>query len=269
MGKSTLLGQIARSTEADINVVVLIGERGREVREFIERDLGPDGLARSVVVVATGDDPAVLRLRAAYLGTAIAEYFRETGRDVLLVMDSITRFALAQREIGLAAGEPPATRGYPPSVFSLLPKLLERTGRTSSGSITGFYTVLVEGDDTNEPVSDAVRGILDGHIMLSRKLAQQGHFPAIDILSSISRLMPEITSDEHRQSATSLRQILSAYQQSEDLISIGAYQSGSNAAVDAAIRLQEPIRSFLRQSPTEFESLTNSIDRLLHLSRII
>ena len=269
VGKSTLLGQIARSTEADINVVVLIGERGREVREFIERDLGPDGLARSVVVVATGDDPAVLRLRAAYLGTAIAEYFRESGRDVLLVMDSITRFALAQREIGLAAGEPPATRGYPPSVFSLLPKLVERTGRTNSGSITGFYTVLVEGDDTNEPVSDAVRGILDGHIVLSRKLAQQGHFPAIDILSSISRLMPEITDDQHRQSATSLRQILSAYQQAEDLISIGAYQAGSNTAVDAAIRLKEQIQSFLQQSPTETESLTNSVDQLQQLTRII
>ena len=267
VGKSTLLGQIAKSTEADINVVVLIGERGREVREFIERDLGPGGLARSVVVVATGDDPAVLRLRAAYLGTAIAEYFRETGRDVLLVMDSITRFALAQREIGLAAGEPPATRGYPPSVFSLLPKLLERSGKTNSGSITGFYTVLVEGDDTNEPVSDAVRGILDGHIVLSRKLAQQGHFPAIDVLSSISRLMPEITSDEHRQSAMSLRQILSAYQQSEDLISIGAYQSGSNASVDAAIRFKESIRSFLQQQATETESLTNTIDRLHHLMR--
>ncbi len=184
-------------------------------------------------------------------------------------MDSITRFALAQREIGLAAGEPPATRGYPPSVFSLLPKLVERTGRTNSGSITGFYTVLVEGDDTNEPVSDAVRGILDGHIVLSRKLAQQGHFPAIDILSSISRLMPEITDDEHRQSATSLRQILAAYQQAEDLISIGAYQAGSNAAVDAAIRLKEQIQSFLQQSPTETESLTNSVDQLQQLTRII
>lgn len=251
VGKSTLLGQIARSTEADVNVVVLIGERGREVREFIERDLGTTGLSKSVVVVATGDDPAVLRLRAAYLGTSIAEYFRETGRDVLLVMDSITRFALAQREIGLAAGEPPATRGYPPSVFSLLPRLLERSGRTKSGSITGFYTVLVEGDDSNEPISDAVRGILDGHIVLSRKLAQQGHFPAIDILSSISRLMPEITDDAQCQAATRLRQLLAAHQQAEDLISIGAYQNGSNADVDAAIRLQEPIRAFLRQHASE------------------
>jgi flagellum-specific ATP synthase len=262
VGKSTLLGQIARSTEADVNVVVLIGERGREVREFIERDLGPEGLARSVVVVATGDDPAVLRLRAAYLGTTIAEFFRDSGRDVLLVMDSVTRFALAQREIGLAAGEPPATRGYPPSVFAMLPKLLERSGLTNQGSITGFYTVLVEGDDTNEPISDSVRGILDGHIVLSRKLAQQGHFPAIDILASISRLMPDITSDQHRQAATSVRQLLAAYQQSEDLISIGAYLNGSNSAVDSAIRLQEPIQHFLRQSASDSESLIEAINKL-------
>ena len=267
VGKSTLLGQIARSTDADVNVVVLIGERGREVREFIERDLGPEGLAKSVVVVATGDDPAVLRLRAAYLGTAIAEYFRDLGRNVLLVMDSVTRFALAQREIGLAAGEPPATRGYPPSVFSLLPRLLERSGRTNSGSITGFYTVLVEGDDPNEPVSDAVRGILDGHIVLSRKLAQQGQFPAIDILASISRLMPEVTDQEHRQSAISLRQLLAAYHRAEDLISIGAYQPGSSPSVDAAIRLQEPIRTFLQQSPQERGSLTATIEQLRQLEQ--
>jgi flagellum-specific ATP synthase len=262
VGKSTLLGQIARSTLAAINVVVLIGERGREVREFIERDLGPEGLARSVVVVATGDDPAVLRMRAAYLGTAIAEFFRDTGRDVLLVMDSITRFALAQREIGLAAGEPPATRGYPPSVFSLLPRLLERSGRTNEGSITGFYTVLVEGDDTNEPISDAVRGILDGHIVLSRKLAQQGHFPAIDVLASISRLMPDLTSAEHRASATSLRRLLAAYQQADDLISIGAYQPGSNPTVDAAIRLQESILKFLKQGTTEIATLAQAAAQL-------
>jgi flagellum-specific ATP synthase len=267
VGKSTLLGQIARSTDADVNVVVLIGERGREAREFIERSLGIDGLMKSVVVVATGDDPAVLRLRAAYLGTAIAEYFRDTGRDVLLVMDSITRFALAQREIGLAAGEPPATRGYPPSVFSLLPRLLERSGRTNSGSITGFYTVLVEGDDQNEPISDAVRGILDGHIVLSRKLAQQGHFPAIDVLSSISRLMPEIATNEHQRSATTLRQLLAAYKQAEDLISIGAYQGGSVAAVDDAIRLQEPIRTFLQQSPQETSSIDQTIEQLHQLDQ--
>lgn len=265
VGKSTLLGQIARSTEAAVNIVVLIGERGREVREFIERDLGPEGLARSVVVVATGDDPAVLRLRAAYLGTAIAEFFRDSGRDVMLVMDSVTRFALAQREIGLAAGEHPATRGFPPSVFALLPKLLERSGQSNCGSITGFYTVLVEGDDPNEPISDAVRGILDGHIVLSRKLAQQGHFPAIDLLSSVSRLMPEVTTSEHRQAAASLRRLLAAYQQAEDLISIGAYQRGANAAVDAAIRLEEPIRGFLRQTANERTSLAEAVRRLIQL----
>ena len=262
IGKSTLLGQIARSTDADVNVVVLIGERGREVREFIERDLGPEGLSKSVVVVATGDDPAILRLRAAFLGTSIAEYFRDIGKDVLLVMDSVTRFALAQREIGLAAGEPPATRGYPPSVFSNLPRLLERSGRTTSGSITGFYTVLVEGDDTNEPVSDAVRGILDGHVVLSRKLAHGGHYPAIDVLASLSRLMPEVSDADHRQSAGQLRQILAAYQQSEDLISIGAYQAGSNSDVDTAIRLREPIQRFLRQSPHEREEISETIRKL-------
>ena len=268
VGKSMLLGQISRSTAADVNVVVLIGERGREVREFIERDLGATGLAKSVVIVATGDDPAVLRLRAAYLGTSIAEYFRDTGRDVLLVMDSLTRFALAQREIGLAAGEPPATRGYPPSVFSLLPKLLERSGRMNSGSITGFYTVLVEGDDPNEPISDAVRGILDGHIILSRKLAQQGHFPAIDVLASISRLMPQITTDIHRQAAMALRQLLAAYDQADDLISIGAYQSGSNPLVDAAIRLQEPLKQFLQQSPSESQAIADTVERIAQIQKM-
>ena len=268
VGKSTLLGQMARATEADVNVVVLIGERGREVREFIERDLGPEGLARSVVVVATGDDPAVLRLRAAYLGTAIAEYFRDTGRDVLLVMDSVTRFALAQREIGLAAGEPPATRGYPPSVFALLPRLLERSGRTNRGSITGFYTVLVEGDDPNEPIADAVRGTLDGHIVLSRKLAELGHFPAIDVLASLSRLMTEVAKEEHRHAATSLRQLLAAHRQADDLISIGAYQSGANALVDAALRLQEPIQAFLQQDKCEGSLLAEAVAGLTELKRL-
>lgn len=265
VGKSTLLGQIARGSDADVNVVVLIGERGREVREFIDRDLGPVGLANSVIIVATGDDPAVLRLRAAHLGTAIAEFFERSGRDVMFVMDSVTRFALAQREVGLAAGELPATRGYPPSVFALLPKLLERCGRTEFGSITGFYTVLVDGDDPNEPISDAVRGILDGHFMLSRKLAEQVHFPAIDVLASVSRLMPDVTSEPHRQAAAFVRQLLSAYQQAEELILIGAYQKGSNPQVDAAIRLREPILQFLRQSVVDRETLSDTISRLSRL----
>ncbi|MDB5342588.1 MAG: ATPase, FliI/YscN family [Schlesneria sp.] len=267
VGKSTLLGQMARAAEADVNVVVLIGERGREVREFIERDLGPEGLARSVVVVATGDDPAVLRLRAAYLGTAIAEYFRESGRDVLLVMDSVTRFALAQREIGLAAGEHPATRGYPPSVFAMLPRLLERSGRTKRGSITGLYTVLVEGDDPNEPIADAVRGTLDGHVVLARKLAELGHFPAIDVLASVSRLMNDVTNEDHRRAAMSLRQLLAAHRQAEDLISIGAYQNGANALVDAALRLQEPIQQFLQQDRTDATALTEAVQRLNDLKQ--
>lgn len=268
VGKSTLLGQIARSCTADVNVVALIGERGREVREFLDRDLGPEGLRRSVVIVATGDEPALLRLRAAYVGTAIAEYFRDQGRNVLLMMDSVTRFALAQREIGLAAGEPPATRGYPPSVFALLPRLLERSGRTTAGSITGFYTVLVEGDDTNEPIADTVRGILDGHFVLARKLAQQAHFPAIDILGSISRLMSEIAEPEHRAAANSIRQLLAAYQQSEDLITIGAYQAGSNPLVDAAIRCRPAILQFLQQATTEAPAFLQTIELLGQLARL-
>jgi flagellum-specific ATP synthase len=268
VGKSTLMGQIARGTTADVNVVVLIGERGREVREFIEKDLGPVGLARSVVIVATGDDPALLRLRAAYLGTSIAESFRDTGRDVLLMMDSVTRFALAQREIGLAAGEPPATRGYPPSVFALMPRLLERSGRNERGSITGFYTVLVEGDDTNEPIADTARGILDGHIVLTRKLAQQGHYPAIDVLQSISRLMSELATDEHRQAAQSVRQLMAAYQQSEDLIAIGAYQAGTNPTTDAAIQLRPSILQFLQQRTDEPGSVDAARAGLIKLARL-
>jgi FliI/YscN family ATPase len=268
VGKSTLLGQMAKASSADVNVIVLVGERGREVREFLERDLGPEGLARSVVVVATSDEPALVRLNAAFLGTAIAEYFRDMRRDVLLMMDSVTRFALAQREIGLAAGEPPATRGYPPSVFALLPKLLERSGRTALGSITGLYNVLVEADDANEPISDTVRGTLDGHIMLSRKLAHQAHWPAIDPLASISRSMNDVVSSEHRHAAESLKQLLAAYQQSEDLITIGAYQMGSSQLVDLAIKLREPIEAFLRQSSTERVSFATAVDGLMRLARL-
>ena len=268
VGKSVLMGQMARNSTADVNVVVLVGERGREVREFLEKDLGPEGLARSVVVAATSDEPALIRMRAAYVGTAIAEYFRDAGRDVLLMMDSVTRFALAQREIGLAAGEPPATRGYPPSVFALLPRLLERSGKTDRGSITGFYTVLVEADDANEPISDTVRGILDGHIMLSRKLAHQAHWPAIDVLSSISRSMPDVTSLEHRRNADSLKQLLAAYQESQDLISVGAYQSGSNPLVDAAIRMRDETMKFLRQGSSELATFQSAVSSLATLAQI-
>ncbi|MBA4030681.1 MAG: EscN/YscN/HrcN family type III secretion system ATPase [Planctomyces sp.] len=268
VGKSTLLGQLARHSSADVNVVALIGERGREVREFLDRDLGPEGLARSVVIVATGDEPAILRLRAAWMATAIAEHFRDEGRRVVLMMDSVTRFALAQREIGLAAGEPPATRGYPPSVFAMLPRLLERSGCSPTGSITGLYTVLVEGDDTNEPIADSVRGILDGHIVLSRKLAQQGQYPAIDVLQSISRSMNDITPVEHRQWAQVVRQLMSSYQQNEDLISIGAYQSGSNAMIDAAIQARSQILSYLAQKPHEQTPFKENLAMLERLARL-
>lgn len=265
VGKSVLLGQMARSSSADVNVVVLVGERGREVREFIERDLGQDGLAKTVVVVATSDEPALMRMRSAYLGTAIAEYFRDTGRDVLLMMDSVTRFALAQREIGLSAGEPPATRGYPPSVFARLPRLLERSGRTDRGSITAFYTVLVEGDDTNEPIADSVRGILDGHVVLTRRLAEQAHWPAIDVLASISRSMNSIVPAEHQSAAMAMKTLLSSYSQSEDLINIGAYKQGSNSTVDQAIRMRDPFNKFLRQGPRETSDFDVTLNQLQDL----
>jgi flagellum-specific ATP synthase/type III secretion protein N (ATPase) len=252
VGKSTLLGMIARHSTADINVIALIGERGREVRDFIEGDLGPEGLSRSVVVVATSDQPALVRIKGAFTATAIAEYFRDQGQNVLLMMDSLTRFAIAQREVGLAIGEPPATRGYTPSVFASLPRLVERAGNGAKGSITGLYTVLVEGDDMNEPVADAVRGLLDGHIVLSRKLAARNHYPAIDVLQSISRLMPEITSREQQDKAGYLRELLAAYQEAEDLIEIGAYQHGSNPKVDAALQYYDAIQSFLRQDVDEY-----------------
>jgi flagellum-specific ATP synthase len=267
VGKSVLLGQMARGSSADVNVVVLVGERGREVREFVEKELGEEGLRRSVVVVATSDEPALMRIRAAWLGTAIADYFRGEGNHVLLMMDSVTRFAMAQREIGLAAGEPPATRGYPPSVFSILPKLLERSGLTDKGSITGFYTVLVEGDDTNEPVSDTVRGILDGHLVLSRKLAHENHWPAIDSLASISRSMNDVVTAEQTKSAGLLRRILAAWRESQDLVSIGAYRAGTNPLVDTALKLSEPIRQFLTQDRLENSTLEQTQDALTALTQ--
>jgi flagellum-specific ATP synthase len=251
VGKSSLLGMIARSTSAEINVICLVGERGREVLEFMERDLGPEGLARSVVVCATSDQPALVRLKAAFTATAIAEHFRDQGRDVMLMMDSVTRFAMAQREVGLAIGEPPATRGYTPSVFAMLPKLLERSGTSPRGSITALYTVLVDGDDMNEPIADAVRGILDGHIVLSRKLAHAGHYPAIDVLASVSRLVGEIVTPETRVAGNAVRGLMATYQEKADLISIGAYQPGTDPATDAAIGARTPIDAFLRQGVTE------------------
>ncbi len=262
VGKSTLLGMMARFCSADLNVIALIGERGREVRDFIENDLGPGGLARSVVVVATSDQPALVRIKGALVATTIAEYFRDQGKDVLLFMDSITRFATAQREVGLAVGEPPATRGYTPSVFSLLPKLLERSGTSARGTITAFYTVLVEADDMNEPVADAVRGILDGHIVLSRDLATRNHYPAIDVLNSVSRLMPELVTKQHLQDASRLRHLLATYKQSEDLINVGAYVKGSNPAVDEAIQYYDRINAFLRQDINEKTTFNQSIQEL-------
>ncbi len=249
VGKSTLMGMIARSTTADVNVIALVGERGREVRDFVEESLGVEGVQRSVVVVATSDQPALVRIKAALVATAIAEYFRDLGANVLLMMDSVTRLAMAQREVGLAIGEPPATRGYTPSVFAMLPRLLERAGTagTGTGSITGLYTVLVDGDDMNEPVADAVRGILDGHIVLSRDLAHRGHYPAIDILQSISRVMPQITCPEQREAAGVLREILATYHSAEDLINIGAYVEGSNPRIDRAKAKIEQVNAFLRQ----------------------
>lgn len=267
VGKSVLLGMMARYTSADVNVIGLIGERGREVNEFIERDLGPAGLAKSVVVVATGDQPALLRVQAAQTATAVAEYFRDRGKNVLLMMDSLTRFAMAQREIGLAAGEPPTTRGYPPSVFASLPRLVERTGRTPQGSITGFYTVLVEGDDTNEPISDAVRGLLDGHTVLSRRLAARNHYPAVDVLESISRVMNDIVPREHLAAAQKVRELLAVYREHEDLISIGAYRQGSNPLLDKAIALRDDINRFLRQPVEQSSSVETARKELIQLAQ--
>jgi flagellum-specific ATP synthase len=265
VGKSTTLGMIARNAEADINIICLIGERGREVMEFIEKDLGEEGLKKSVVICATSDRPALIRLKGAFTATAIAEYFRDKGKKVILMMDSVTRFAMAQREVGLAIGEPPATKGYTPSVFAMLPKLLERSGMSDKGSITAFYTVLVEGDDFNEPIADAVRGILDGHIVLSRALAHKNHYPAIDILNSISRLMASITEEEHKAAASFARDLLATYKESEDLINIGAYVKGTNKKVDMALNYYDPIISFLKQrtnEKAEFHSSINSLKRI-------
>jgi len=268
VGKSVLLGMIARKTSADVNVIALIGERGREVNSFIRNDLGEEGLKRSIVVVATSDQVPLVRMRGAFIATAIAEFFRDKGKDVLLMMDSVTRFAMAQREVGLATGEPPTTKGYTPSVFALLPKLLERAGTSSSkGTITGLYTVLVEGDDMNEPIADAVRSILDGHIVLSRDLAMQGHYPAIDIMSSISRVMDDIVTDAHRKNAKRLKAILATYKKAEDLINIGAYSRGSNPDIDYALDMIQPVFAYLKQDVNDEGELTESIARLEELFR--
>lgn len=265
VGKSTLLGMFARNTKADVNVIALIGERGREVREFIERDLGPEGMKRSVVVVATSDKPALERNKAAKTATAIAEYFRDQGKDVLFMMDSLTRFSMAQREIGLASGEPPVSRGYPPSVYSEMPKLLERAGRTKTGSITGLYTVLVDGDDFNEPITDTARSILDGHVMLSRRLAHRNHYPAIDILQSISRCMSQIAGREHKQAAGKLKNVLATYNEAEDLINIGAYKGGSNPNIDYAIEKIDAVNAYLMQAVEDKFSFEEAVDMLEEL----
>lgn len=263
VGKSTLLGMFARNTKADINVIALIGERGREVREFIERDLGEEGLKRSVLVIATSDKPALIRKKAAKTATAIAEYFRDQGKDVLLMMDSLTRFSMAQREIGLASGEPPVSRGYPPSVYSEMPKLLERAGNSERGSITGLYTVLVDGDDFNEPITDTARSILDGHIMLSRKLGHKNHYPAIDVLQSISRCMSSIVTNEHKAAAGKLKNVLATYHDAEDLINIGAYKSGSNPDIDYAISKIKEVNEFLLQDVNTKVSFEEEIAMLM------
>ncbi|BBO24223.1 MAG: ATP synthase [Chthonomonadaceae bacterium] len=262
VGKSTLLGMIARGTSADVNVIALIGERGRELREFIENDLGPEGLARSVLVCATSDECAMVRVKAAYTATAIAEYFRDQGLSVMLMMDSVTRFAMAQREIGLAIGEPPSTKGYTPSVFAALPKLMERAGTNSKGAITGLYTVLVEGDDASEPISDAARSILDGHIMLSRSLAAKGHYPPIDLPHSLSRVMPMVAGDDHVETARKLRELIAAYGEVEDLVAIGAYKEGAKPLADRALKRWDKINGFLRQNRNEMTPLDAAIEGL-------
>jgi flagellum-specific ATP synthase len=267
VGKSTLLGMFARNTQADINVIALIGERGREVREFIERDMGEEGMKRSIVVCATSDRPALERLKAAKTATSIAEYFRDKGKDVLLMMDSLTRFSMAQREIGLASGEPPVSRGYPPSVYAEMPKLLERAGKSKSGSITGLYTVLVDGDDMNEPITDTARGILDGHIVLNRKLAQKNHYPAIDVLASISRCMSAIADPEHKKAAGKLKNVLATYNDAEDLINIGAYRMGANKNIDYAISKIDMVNEFLLQETDQKFSFEEIRAKLIDMFR--
>ncbi|MCR5053933.1 MAG: flagellar protein export ATPase FliI [Lachnospiraceae bacterium] len=265
VGKSTLMGMFARNTQAEVNVIALIGERGREVREFVEKDLGPEGMKRSVVVVATSDKPALIRKKAAMTATAVAEYFRNQGRDVLLMMDSLTRFCMAQREIGLASGEPPVTRGYPPSIYAELPRLLERAGNGATGSITGLYTVLVDGDDMNEPITDTARSILDGHIMLNRRLAQQNHYPAIDVLQSISRVMSAVADKPHKYSAGQLKNVMATYSDAEDLINIGAYKNGSNKNIDFAISKIEAVNNFLLQETDEkfdYETIISMLEEM-------
>jgi len=269
VGKSILLGMIARGTSARVNVIALIGERGREVKEFIQKDLGEEGLKRSVVIVSTSDEPALVRIKGAYVAITIAEYFRDKGHDVLFMMDSVTRMAMALREIGLSAGEPPTTKGYPPSVFSVLPRFLERSGQSSRGSITGFYTVLVEADDMNEPISDAVRSIVDGHVWLSRPLAARAHYPAISILDSVSRLMPEVTSPEQRAAAKKIIRLMAVYKEAEDLINIGAYVRGSNPLIDTAIRHMPVINEFLQQEVSAKFSLEESRDEIIRIAAAI
>jgi flagellum-specific ATP synthase len=266
VGKSTLLGALARHHSADVSVIALIGERNREVREFLEKDLTPEGMQRTVVVVATSDMPAPLRIRAMFVALAVAEYFRDCGKSVLLVADSVTRLAMAQREIGLAAGEPPSQKGYTPSVFNLLPRIFERAGNFGSGSITGFFTVLVEGDDFNEPIADAVRAILDGHVILSRELGARGHYPAIDVLNSVSRLASKVASKDQREASRKVREALAAYRQSEDLINLGAYAAGSNAQLDSAIKLQPRLTEFLRQEPHVNEPLEKTLQQFYALA---
>ena len=268
VGKSVTLGMIARNSSADVNVIALVGERGREVRDFIEKELGEEGLKKSVLVVATSDQASLIRVKASLIATTIAEYFRDKGLDVLLMMDSVTRVAMAQREVGLAIGEPPTTKGYTPSVFALLPRLLERAGNAKRGSITGMYTVLVEGDDMNEPIADAARSILDGHVVLSRKLASAGHYPAVDVLESVSRVMPDVTTSEHRKASGYLLDLLATYREAEDLINIGAYVKGSNQKIDKAVAMIERIRTFLKQGIDEVSVLSDAIAKLKELTTI-